>query len=390
MGGTGITLKPTTTASGGAISGPRQCPKSTCLAAQPACTEKPNAGFPAATTAASAALWPSGQQPTNAQCWPRDYSGFPISCTPQKVTILEDTATGWAGKCQGLKKQVLAPGQTCAEACLANILCSVWQIVNFTTVPECWQGSFGYNCYEYRHGFFPTSSQRVMHGTYRVLMDLTGRQVMGLSKMFSANNMFNSWQIAAKHCKLFCIANLGCQYWLYSRLSGCWAEDPEKSRVSYPLINDPDVSLTGTDAANAVVAGEMIQHYCGDDTGSCGVKKAPSPPPTFPPTVPHVAMKAKTAPKSTGCSWIFCLPTWAVVLLSIGILLVCGALTGAAVMYFKKLRQRRNKSGRGYSIGSGSEDFDGDYDDDYETEGNDYEMQSMSNYDADNNYGRGY
>merc|ERR1712232_9283 len=167
-----------------------------------------------------------------------------------------------------------------------------------------------------------------------------GRQVMGLSKMFEANNMFNSWTTAAKHCKLFCIANLGCQFWLYSRLSGCWAEDPSKARVSYPLIQSPDVSVTGTDAANAVVAGEMIQHYCGDDTGSCGTQQVATPPPTPPPTHEPVATVAAPAfkKKEVGCSWVFCLPTWAVVLLTIGILLLCGALTGAAVMYVNVAR----------------------------------------------------
>merc|ERR1712025_113070 len=103
-----------------------------------------------------------------------------------------------------------------------------------------------------------------MHGTYRVLKDLTGVQVMGLTNMFDPDqHMFENWTIAAKHCKLYCIANLGCQYWLYSRLSGCWAEDPSKARVHYPLIQNESVSVQQTDAANAVVAGEMIQHYCG-------------------------------------------------------------------------------------------------------------------------------
>merc|ERR1712039_799161 len=119
--------------------------------------------------------------------------------------------------------------------------------------------------------------------------------------------------------------------------------------------------MGGTDAAHAVVAGEMIQHYCGDDTGSCGpLKKAKvTPPPTFaaPPPTPSMT----PAPTPAECSgWIFCLPTWAVVLLSISILLVCGALTGAGVMYFKN-RQRRK--GRGYAVDSGTDqdEYGSDY-----------------------------
>jgi hypothetical protein len=210
-----------------------------------------------------------------------------------------------------------------------------------------------------------------MHGTYRVLADLTGRQVMNLALMFSPNNLFHNWTLAAKHCKLYCIANLGCQYWLYSRLSGCWAEDPSVARVSYPLIDNPDISATGTDAANAVVAGEMIQHYCGQDLGNCGpVKKvatpAPRPAPVYTPpptasTVMAAAFKQEPAPKG--------LPTWAVVLICLVILLAIGALTGAAVMYF-----RNRRKGRGYNIRSDSEADEGtDYD-----YGDDYEMQSLS------------
>jgi hypothetical protein len=115
-----------------------------------------------------------------------------------------------------------------------------------------------------------------MHGTYRVLKDLTGYQIMNLTAMFGPNQ-FTNWTVAAKHCKLYCIANIGCQYWLYSRLSGCWVEDASKGRVQYPLVLKSDVAVTATDDANAVVAGEMIQHYCGDDTGTCGAVKQSVP-----------------------------------------------------------------------------------------------------------------
>jgi hypothetical protein len=218
---------------------------------------------------------------------------------------------------------------------LKNVLCSVWQILNYTDPPQCWQGSFGYNCYQNRAGFHPTAAQRVMHGSYRVLMDLTGRQVMGLSKMFSPSNMFHNATLAANHCKLICIANLGCQYWLYSTLSGCWAEDPSQERVPYPLTIGKDSSMTGTDAAHAVIAGEMIQHYCGINQGNCAAGVTPPPPaPIY--TAPPSPLNERATLGEQGSGWPFNLPTWAVVLLTLLLLLFVGGAVGAVVMLAKR------------------------------------------------------
>lgn len=263
----GQTLAATTTVSGGAISGPPECPAQ----ASSACTELPNAAFPGATDEASAAAWPDNTVPTEGQCWPVNYAGIPVACPVQKSTVLEDTALGWSGSCNGLQQKVLSLGETCRSSCLNNVLCSVWQEQHDTTPNGCWHGGFGTDCYVGRAGFTPASSQRIMHGTYRVLKDITGMQIMGLTPMFDAT-VFSAYTDGAAHCKLYCIANLGCQFWLYSRLSGCWVEDPSRARVHYPLTTDPSVSKSGTDAANAVVAGEYIQHYCGGDSISAGAE----------------------------------------------------------------------------------------------------------------------
>lgn len=347
LSGTGTTLLPTTSASGGAISGPRDCPGTTCLKAQPACTEVPGPGFPGKTAELSAAAWPNKQQPTNAQCWPRDANGFPVHCSPQQVSILEDSASGWAGKCRGLQQVFPPAGQSCEMACLTNVLCSVWQQLNYTNPHQCWHGSFGTTCYDNREGFYPTRSQRVMHGTVRVLFDLTGRHVEGLSRMFgntikSGTSGRNSGNIvgmeAAMHCKLYCYGNLGCEYWLFSNLTGCWVEDKAGGRVSYPFIDDPNVSSTTAAGANDIIAGEMIQHYCGDDSASCGLVPTPAPVQYIGGTTPIQSAKVNDG-------YFLGLPAkmWTVILIILGVVALLGVI---ACIY---LSNRKGRYGGGSS-----------------------------------------
>lgn len=231
----------------------------------------------------------------------------------------------------------LAEGQTCEQICLENVLCSVWQLAwpTYSTVDkaECWQGGTGRECYSERSDF-NYKAKRVMHGTYRVLKDITGIEVMGLTKMFGIDTFSNS-PTAAPRCRLHCIGNLGCQWWLYSNISGCWVEDASNARVNYPLINTPKVSNQGTRLANAVVAGEYIQHYCGGNTESAGVNAA------------EVAYNSKFEPStfksslSTTFGDLWSNGTFLSVLLLV--LVVLGALIGGAV-WWCCLRRRKKSS----------------------------------------------
>lgn len=242
-----------------ATSGPRAC------AAAAACSEVPGDCFPGRNAAASAAAWPSGEVPTNAQCWPRDSAtGFPVDCPTQRVTVLEDTVTGWPGTCLGLVQIDVPTGEWCELNCMKNVLCSVWQEENLTNPPQCWQGSFGSDCLS-RPGFKPARAQRIMHGSYRVLKDLRRMQVMGLTLMFP-HSVYPDWKEAAHHCRNYCIAALTCEWWQYSTIAGCYVEDVSESRVKYPLTTDASQSVTNTEFANSIVAGEYIQHVCGDAT----------------------------------------------------------------------------------------------------------------------------
>jgi hypothetical protein len=130
----------------------------------------------------------------------------------------------------------------------------------------------GSSCY-HRPGFHAARAQRIMHGTYRVLKDLTGIRVMGMSLMFPPT-VFADWKEAATHCRLYCISALTCQWWQYSKVGGCYAEDVSQSKVAYPLTTDSSQEQIDTDLAEAVVAGEYIQHYCGGDAPSAGAGAA--------------------------------------------------------------------------------------------------------------------
>merc|ERR1712066_1152566 len=86
--------------------------------------------------------------------------------------------------------------------------------------------------------------------------------------------VFSNHSEAALHCRLYCISALTCQWWQYSTVGGCYAEDVSKGKVAYPLTIDNSQSQTDTDLAEAIVAGEYIQHYCGGDAPSAGTEAA--------------------------------------------------------------------------------------------------------------------
>jgi hypothetical protein len=134
----------------------------------------------------------------------------------------------------------------------------------------------GSDCYQHFYaqpGIQVMRAQRVMHGTYRVLRNLTGIRVMGMSLMFPSY-IFSDWKQGAVHCRLYCISALTCQWWQYSTIGGCYAEDVSKSSVAYPLTTIDSQSQTDTELAKAIVAGEYIQHYCGGDAPSVGSEAA--------------------------------------------------------------------------------------------------------------------
>lgn len=251
----------------GAISGPDICTEHKDMEV---CTAIPTAGFPGGTMAESLATWPTRQQPTNLQCWPRKPNGFPATCDNQTATVLQDTLHGWPGRCEGLVKiSNLGPTETCQTRCFGSPLCGVWAIENSTSSDgslTCWQGLFGQNCYDATNGLSPPAgslfrAQRVMHGTFRVLMNTANMQITNLTQAFGIG-MHPDWKEGAKACRMTCLSYLLCQYWQYSDVFGCWVEDDQSNSVGYPLVNDGVAMRTGTYTASTVLAGEYIQHTC--------------------------------------------------------------------------------------------------------------------------------
>jgi len=249
----------------GTVSGPKVCPP-----VSQACTGFPSPEFPGPDASLTMSAWPGGEQPTTMQCWPRGADGFPMRCMNKTANILEDTLTGWPGRCEGLKHITdLQVGETCQIRCMMAPLCSVW-IEETTTDPSgasrCWNGMLGDKCHQPAGsgtGLIPTRGQRLGHGTYRVLANIAGMQIKGLVQTFDST-VYPDWTEGAKHCKFECRSYLLCQFWQYSRTYGCYIDDPRRGRghVQYPLITggaEPSVVNSGD---VDWVAGEMIQHNC--------------------------------------------------------------------------------------------------------------------------------
>jgi hypothetical protein len=96
----------------------------------------------------------------------------------------------------------------------------------------------------------------------RVLMDLKGWQIYGLSRVWTINadGYFTEAQPSAEHCKMACYSDINCDYWSYSIWYGCWLEDISKDTVAYPLtLND---MTRDSNFAKSAIAGEYIQHIC--------------------------------------------------------------------------------------------------------------------------------
>eukprot|EP00929_Paragymnodinium_shiwhaense_P086182 TRINITY_DN466_c0_g2_i1.p1 TRINITY_DN466_c0_g2~~TRINITY_DN466_c0_g2_i1.p1 ORF type:complete len:622 (-),score=84.60 TRINITY_DN466_c0_g2_i1:390-2198(-) len=218
-------------------------------------TDYPKDGFPGLTAETSNQAWPLGHQPKSLECWPKTPEGKPSQC--KVTTVIEDTKIGWPGVCWGLQKKDVSISE-CDSTCKSDPECAGYQIED----DNCYMGQ-GRDCYrrESSKDWRPTRAQRMQHGSVRVLMDLKGWQVQGLSKVFRAKaDYFDTHESAAEHCRLACYSQIECQYWSYSTDYGCWIEDVTKFRVTYPLTT-ADLTRDSTFAQTAI-AGEYIQHIC--------------------------------------------------------------------------------------------------------------------------------
>lgn len=223
-------------------------------------------GFPGASTAISNQAWKGGQQPAPGECWPTWWDGQPLNCN--QVQVLEDTTTGWPGKCRGLVEMKSINGTDCEANCRSNPSCQSYQN---SVYYSCWQG-LGFDCFV-RGNFAPRDAKRFMRGNVRKLMDLKGWQIVGLYKAFdNAEGFFTNDESAVLFCKHVCYSDIRCEYWSYAPNFGCWVHDAsQKYGPSYPLTLK--AAVRNTPFALDSVAGEYIQHYCDPDMVSKDVPK---------------------------------------------------------------------------------------------------------------------
>lgn len=243
------------------IAGYKSC-QHEAMALPPRCrTETPGNGFPGLSAASSNLAWPGGKQPYTLECWPKRWDGAPLACT--QVTVLDDTANGWPGKCRGLVEIKGVNGTDCGRNCRMNPMCQSWQN---TVYYSCWQG-LGKDCMV-RQNFVPREAQRLQHGSIRVLKDLTGYHIKGLVKGFdNSEGFFQKQEDAVKFCKNMCYSDVRCQYWTYAPNFGCFLEDAsQEEKPEYPLTVHGARRDSGF--AKDCVAGEYIQHYCPDQSVS--------------------------------------------------------------------------------------------------------------------------
>ena len=244
------------------VAGPAECQVAgkfrSGLSASPACALSPSPNFPGSTALQSADEFADGFVPVPLQCWPHWQSGKPALCKGLPVETLEDTATGWPGKCLGLHRTQLPVTEDCESSCRGNVSCASFQVVRTDGgLLECWQGT-GYDCFRDAE-VNVVQAKRFMHGHYRVLKDLRGYEVTGLQYAFSGS-FFSDVNEAVKMCNHTCLSNIGCHAWRFSTGDGCWFDDPLRGSLTYPP--DSKTMVADTEAAALVVAGEYIQRLC--------------------------------------------------------------------------------------------------------------------------------
>lgn len=241
--------------------GPKVCPQEPVV-----CTDLPTPAFPAADSEMSKMAWPMHMVPPKLGCWPKDFVGKKFKNCP-RVTAVEDTATGWPGKCLGLDEVVVPYKETCQSWCEKQPGCSVWQEVDQGGETACFQTfwSSGYNCYQRivdgkeDLDFKPIRAQRLMKGEVRVLKKLSFVHIDGLKRVFD-ENYFAKHEDGVKACQTTCYSDLGCQWWIYSRVRGCYVEDISHQRMPVPMTTDTFQVFARE--AQEVLDGEYIQHQC--------------------------------------------------------------------------------------------------------------------------------
>eukprot|EP00928_Gymnodinium_smaydae_P011910 TRINITY_DN14354_c0_g1_i1.p1 TRINITY_DN14354_c0_g1~~TRINITY_DN14354_c0_g1_i1.p1 ORF type:complete len:471 (-),score=84.53 TRINITY_DN14354_c0_g1_i1:77-1489(-) len=247
----------------GMITGPKYCQQIPA-----GCTELPDPGFPGSNPDESEKMWPSHRVPDKMECWPRNSSKGWYDTCPQ-LTTLEDSDAGWPGVCTGLYEVRLKYGQDCRTECVKQTWCSVYVVVN-NSAQTCWHGE-GVNCYQRENFPGVVRAQRVMHGEVRVLANITGVQVFGLRRAFDQNFFVDQQEEAVKACRNDCYSNIECQYWQYSRMFGCYVENPNLKDDRY-LDNSISAGVVPYPPSKkywkpsrwgfSFIAGEYIQHVC--------------------------------------------------------------------------------------------------------------------------------
>lgn len=241
--------------SSGSVGGPKECP-----AVPSGCTELPSASFPGPNHDTAALSFPSNRVPEKLECWPYDGTGGWYNQCPQ-ATIIEDSMHGWPGYCTDVHQVTLPEGETCESQCKKNELCSVFQL---REDGSCWQavGSPGVFCFENPIGVY---AGRVMHGKVRVLKSLVGVEIAGLTFAFDQNYFIDHLTNGPQACRFTCYSSLTCQYWVYSRTTGCFVEVPQLDNWPNGFVQYPPTTnawLTGSEFATTIIAGEYIQHLC--------------------------------------------------------------------------------------------------------------------------------
>jgi hypothetical protein len=244
----------------GAICGPKWC-----ATIPTGCTDVPDpAKFPGNTPDETEAMFSANRQPEKMECWPKNATkGWYDTC--KQKTDLEDVANGWPAACTGLYQVTPTYGETCESMCTKEITCNVYVIVN-DQAQGCWHGE-GVDCFQRVGWPGATAGKRIMHGEVRVLANTTGYQIMGLHRAFDANYFVTQDPDAVQACRNACYSNVECEWWQYSRMSGCWTENPNlatgaegSGMVEYPMTRNSWKS--GTAYADTFIAGEYIQHVC--------------------------------------------------------------------------------------------------------------------------------
>eukprot|EP00930_Biecheleria_cincta_P095123 TRINITY_DN87146_c0_g1_i1.p1 TRINITY_DN87146_c0_g1~~TRINITY_DN87146_c0_g1_i1.p1 ORF type:complete len:869 (-),score=130.71 TRINITY_DN87146_c0_g1_i1:212-2776(-) len=288
----------------GGYTGPRVCPERPV-----ACTETPSADFPGVDERSSSLAWPSHKVPGNMECWPKDYVTHLFKSCPG-VKVLEDTASGWPGRCLGLKQVVVPLHESCQSWCGKQVSCSVWQEVDrpYPDPAECWHSYFspGSECFTraLHNGseavtWKPKRAQRIQHGQIRVLKKLSSVEIKGLRLIFDQNYFIDQTQ-AVEACRISCYSDIGCQWWYYNKATGCFGEDVNRHAFG-GMVTSKFFSRNST-FAEYLLDGEYIQHICPSAGDASLSSHEPIPTYTPPTTSGTTTTSALTTTASRGAN----------------------------------------------------------------------------------------